>query len=66
MTERIKFQQYKEGPNGGFAPEGGGMSFEEMVAALYRVLRKHPEARADVEEAFNEMAKRKLENEDRR
>ena len=38
------------------------MSFEEMMDALYRVLRKHPEAMADVEETFRGMANRQLGN----
>ena len=57
MNQRVRFKRpVKEA--GGVCPRG--MSFEEMMDALYRVLRKHPEAMADVEETFRGMANRQL------
>lgn len=53
MTERVRFEHWEEDASGG----GSGMSFEQMMDALYRVLRKHPEAMADVEASFGGMVK---------
>ena len=60
MTKRVRYRQRATPTND--AVGGDGLSFEEMVEVLYRVLRKHPEAMADVEKAFVEMAKKELAN----
>ena len=47
-------------PNGsaGSVNGGDGVSFDDLMGMLYKVLRFYPEARKAVEEAFLAMAKR--------
>ena len=60
MTERGRFRQRTARTRGISAGAGDGMSVDEMMGALYRVLRRHPEAMAEVEEVFLAMAKEEM------
>ena len=60
VTKRVRYRQQMAPASG--VGEGKGLSFDELVEVLYRVLRRHPEAMADVEEAFLGMAKKELAN----
>ena len=52
MEARERFRMQTDSASG-----ESGLSFEELVELLYRVLRNFPEAREAVEEAFLAMAK---------
>ena len=56
MTKRERFPMSPRAAEPDSAG-GRGMSFDEMVAALCRVLRKYPGALAEVEEFLLGMAK---------
>ena len=61
MTTRIRFPEPAEDASG-VAEVCRGMTFEEMVAALFGVLRDYPDVMAKVEEVFIGMAKRRVAN----
>ena len=62
MTERTRFRQRTVRTRGVYGGVGDGMSVDEMMDALYRVLRRHPAAMAEVEveEVFLAMAKEEM------
>ena len=55
MERRARFRLY--GKNAGRE----GLSLDELMAMLYRVLRKHPAAMVAVEEEFLAMSKNGIE-----